>query len=142
MGLLDELIILVKETIAEANERNNPRPTAMPAPQRSEEEMEALRRTLAQRAAQARHAEQQEAEEAAHARHAQHAEQERQRLAHERQRHHQKQAQAVKAAQVTRHVGSVDARRVARLVRQPQALREMIVLKEILDKPLALRPRR
>jgi hypothetical protein len=138
MGLLEELIILVKETIDEVNERNKPKPTAMPMPQRNEEERENLRRTLARRAAEARQAEEQAAEFSAAE---QHAEQERHRLAQERQRHHQKQVQAVQAAQVTHHVGSVDARRVARLVRQPKALREMIVLKEILDKPLALRRR-
>ncbi|HEX3132042.1 MAG TPA: hypothetical protein VHX44_00500 [Planctomycetota bacterium] len=138
MGLLEELIILVKETIDEVNERNKPKPTAMPMPDRNEEERENLRRTLARRAAEARQAEQQAAE---HAAAEQHADQERHRQAQERQRHHQKQVQAVHAAQVTRHVGSVDARRVARLVHQPKALREMVVLKEILDKPLALRRR-
>jgi hypothetical protein len=65
MGLLDELIVLVKETIEEANERNRPRP-GMPdgeepheeprnqPPQRSAEEVEALRRSLARRAAEMR----------------------------------------------------------------------------------------
>jgi hypothetical protein len=136
MGLLDELIILVKETIDEVNERNKPKPTATPMPQRNEEEMENLRRTLARRAAEARHVEQQAAE---HAATEQHAEQERHRHTQERQRHHQKQVEAVHAAQVTRHVGSVDARRVARLVRQPNTMRELMVLRELIDRPLALR---
>lgn len=142
MGLLDELIILVKETIDEVNERNNPKPTAAPAAQRNDEEMENLRRTLARRAAEARHAEQQAAE---HDAAEQYAEQERQRSVQqreqERERQRQKQAKIVQATQVVQQAGGVDPRRIARLVRHPQALREMIVLNEVLGKPLALRRR-
>ena len=138
MGLLEELIILVKDSIDEANQRGRRKPEA-PAPQRTAEEIEALRHTLANRAAQAR-AEQEEAQQQQAAAH---AEQERQRHAHERERERerqrQKQAKTVQATQVVQHGGAVDARRIARLVRHPQALREMIVLREILDKPLALR---
>ncbi len=137
MGLLEELIILVKDTIAEASERKREQPTG--AAPRSAEEIEALRRTLARRAAEQRHAEQ-EAEE--HAAHEHHAQQERQRAAHERERHHQKQVKAVHSAQVAHQTGAVDQSRIVRMLRQPHALREMIVMKEILDKPLALRPRR
>ncbi len=136
MGLLDELIVLVKETIEEANQRNNPQPTtpSQPLPpQRSAEEIEALRRSLARRAAEMRQAEQQAEEHA--------AEQERQRQLAERERHQRKQAEAVHAAQVIHHGGSVDRERLLRLMRQPNALREMIILREVLDKPLALRRR-
>jgi len=35
--------------------------------------------------------------------------------------------------------GNPGAERIARLLRQPQTMRELIVLKEILDRPLALR---
>jgi outer membrane translocation and assembly module TamA len=136
MGLLDELIVLVKETIEEANQRNNPQPTApsqSAPPQRSAEEVEALRRSLARRAAEMRQAEQQAEEHA--------AEQERQRQLAERERHQRKQAEAVHAAQVIHHGGAVDQQRILRLMRQPNALREMIVLREVLDKPLSLRRR-
>jgi hypothetical protein len=54
----------------------------------------------------------------------------------------QRQRLAAEAARATR-AGVVDPRRIARLARHPGALREMIVLRELLDKPLALRrPRR
>ena len=138
MGLIEQLIMLAKESIDEANQRGR-RP---PAPVRTEDEIEALRESLANRAAQARF-EQEQAEREAAERHAErHAEQERQQLTQERERQRQKQAKTVQATQVVQHTGAVDARRIARLVRHPQALREMIVLREILDKPLALRKRR
>jgi uncharacterized protein (DUF4415 family) len=136
MGLLDELIVLVKETIDEANERNNPRPTSQDRPvpaQRSAEEMEALRRSLARRAAEMRQAEQQAEEHA--------AEQERQRQLAERERHQRKQAEAAHAAPVIHHGGAGYQQRIQRLMRHPNALREVIVLREVLDKPLALRRR-
>lgn len=134
MGLLEELIVLVKETIEEANQRNNPQPTTPTLPpQRSAEDIEALRRSLARRAAEMRESEQQAADHA--------AEQERQRQLAERERHHQKQVAAVHAAQVIHHTGAVDRQRITRLVRQSNALREMIVLREILDRPLARRRR-
>ena len=137
MGLLEELIILVKDTIEDASERRRQAPLPG-APQRSAEEIEVLRRSLARRAAEQQAEEQQTAERAAHE---QHAQQTRQRQVHERERHHQKQVKAVHSAQVTRHIGAVDPRRVVRLLHQPHTLRELIVLKELLDKPLALRRR-
>jgi hypothetical protein len=137
MGLLEELIILVKDSIDEANQRGKRKPAAS-APERTEEEIDTLRRTLANRAAQAR-AEQEQAEQREAAAH---VEQERHRQAQERERHRQKQAKTVQATQVVQHPGAVDPRRIARLVRHPNALREMMVLREVLDKPLALRRRR
>lgn len=138
MGLIEQLILLAKESIDEANQRGR-RP---PAPVRTEEEIEALREVLANRAAQARYNQEQAEREAAEREAQQQAEQERQRYANERERQRQKQAKTVQATQVVQQAGAVDARRIARLVRHPQALREMIVLREILDKPLALRQRR
>ena len=138
MGLIEQLIMLAKESIDEANQRGR-RP---PAPVRTDEEIEALREVLATRAAQARYDREQAEREAAEQQAQQQAEQERQRYAHERERQRQKQAKTVQATQVAQQAGGVDPRRIARLVRHPQALREMIVLREILDKPLALRKRR
>jgi len=140
MGLIEQLILLAKESIDEANQRGR-RP---PAPVRTDEEIEDLRRTLANRAAQARYEQEQAEREAAEQHAEQQAEQERQRYALERERPRQrpKQTKTVQATQVAQQSGGVDARRIARLVRHPQALREMIVLREILDKPLALRQRR
>ena len=139
MSILGDLIILVKETLDEVNERNQPqpRPTAGAPIERSEEEIEALRRTIARRAAA-----QQLAHEQAdtHAAAEQHAEHERLRHHHaERERQRQKAAQA--PAKVSHQTSAVDAHRIIKLIRQPTVLRELIVLKEILDKPRALRRR-
>jgi hypothetical protein len=137
MSILGDLIILVKETLDEVNERNQPqpRPTAGKPVERSEEQIEALRRTLARRAAMQQLAQEQaEAQAAAE----QHAERERQQAA-ERERQRQKASRT--PAKVIHHAGAVDTHRMVRLVRQPTVLRELIVLKEILDKPRALRPR-
>lgn len=138
MSILGDLIILVKETIDEVNERNQPqpRPTAGAPIERSEEQIEALRRTLARRAA-AQQREQEEADAKAAAE--QHAEQE--RLRHQRVAERQRHKASHIPAKVAHHGGAVDAHRMVRLVRQPSVLRELIVLKEILDKPRALRPR-
>jgi hypothetical protein len=138
MSILGDLIILVKETIDEVNERNQPqpRPTAGAPIERSEEQIEALRRTLARRAA-AQQREQEEADAKAAAE--QHAEQK--RLRHQRVAERQRQKASHIPAKVAHHGGAVDAHRMVRLVRQPSVLRELIVLKEILDKPRALRPR-
>jgi uncharacterized protein (DUF4415 family) len=95
--------------------------------------MEALRRSLARRAAEMRQAEQQAEEHA--------AEQERQRQLAERERHQRKQAEAAHAAPVIHHGGAGYQQRIQRLMRHPNALREVIVLREVLDKPLALRRR-
>lgn len=138
MGLIEQLILLAKESIDEANQRGR-RP---PAPVRTDEEIEALREVLANRAAQARYDREQAEREAAEREAQQQAEQERQRQAQERERSRQKQAKIVQATQVVQQAGAVDPRRIARLVRHPQALREMIVLSEVLGKPLALRKRR
>ena len=139
MSILGDLIILVKETLDEVNERNQPRPrpTAGAPIERSEEQIEALRRTLARRAA----AQQREQEEADAKAAAEHAEQE--RLRHQRvaERERQRHKASHIPAKVAHHGGAVDAHRMVRLVRQPSVLRELIVLKEILDKPRALRPR-
>ena len=138
MGLIEQLILLAKESIDEANQRGR-RP---PAPVRTEEEIEALREMLANRAAQARYNQEQAEREAAEREAQQQAEQERQRHTQERDRQRQKQAKTVQATQVAQPIGGVDPRRIARLVRHPQALREMMVLSEVLGKPLALRKRR
>ena len=131
MGVLDDLIVLVKDTIAEANQRG--RPDGDVPPQRSEEDLTALRRSLARRAAEARHDE--EERERAAAEREQH---ERQHQERQRQRH-QAEAAAARAAQAAGT--AFDPTRIARLVRHPHALREMIVLREVLDRPLALRRR-
>ena len=135
MGLLEELIIMAKDAIDEANQRGKKRPAA-PARERSEEEIEALRQVMAERAAQTHQEQEQARQEAAERR----AEQQRQHEAQERERERerQRQRQAAEAARATR-AGAVDPRRIARLARHPGALREMIVLRELLDKPLALR---
>lgn len=138
MGLIEQLILLAKESIDEANQRGR-RP---PAPVRTEEEIEALREMLANRAAQARYNQEQAEREAAEREAQQQAEQERQRQTQERDRQRQKQAKTVKATQVAQPISGVDPRRIARLLRHPQALREMMVLSEVLGKPLALRKRR
>lgn len=140
MGILEELIIMAKEAIDEANQRGKKRPPA-PVPERTEEEIEELRQVMAERAARARQDQEQARQEAAERR----AEQQRQHEAQERERERerQRQRQAVEATRAGRTVGAVDPRRIARLARHPAALREMIVLRELLDKPLALRrPRR
>jgi hypothetical protein len=140
MSILGDLIILVKETLDEVNERNQPqpRPTAGAPIERSEEQIEALRRTIARRAAAQQLAHEQADAQAAAEQHAEH-----ERLRHhqvaERERQRQKAAQA--PAKVSTHAGTVDAHRIIRLIRQPTVLRELIVLKEILDKPRALRRR-
>ncbi len=134
MGLLEELIVLVKETIEEARERNEP---ARPVASRDPEEIEVLRQRMAQRAAEERRAEQVAEEREEHER----IIQDRQRQVRDRERHYLKQAKAVEAAQVTRHVGAKDPRHLIRLLHQPQALRDLVVLREILDRPLALRSR-
>lgn len=145
MGLIEQLIILAKEAIDEANQRGRPQP---PAPRRGppedpdepdEEENESLRRILAHRAALARREQQLAEQQAAEQR----AELQRQREAQERERELQRQRQRqAEAPRVVHAASAVDPRRIARLVRHPNALREMIVLREILDKPLALRRRR
>ncbi len=140
MSILGDLIILVKETIDEVNERNQPqpRPTAGKPIERSEEQIEALRRTLARRAAAQQHEQEQADAQAAAEQHAEHERLRHQRVAErERQRH---KASHI-PAKVAHHTGAVDAHRMVRLVRQPSVLRELIVLKEILDKPRALRLR-
>lgn len=137
MGILEELIIMAKDAIDEANQRGKKRPPT-PEHQRTEEELEALRQVMAERAEQARQEKEQARREAAEQR----AEQQRQQEAQERERERQRQRQAAEAARATR-AGPIDPRRIARLTRHPAALREMIVLRELLDKPLALRrPRR
>jgi hypothetical protein len=149
MGILEELILMAKEAIDEANQRGRRPPTARapesePEPEsepaeHSEEELEDLRRTLARRAAQAR-IEQEQAERAAAD---QRDQQQRQREAQERERQRQVRSTSKStAAQVVHATGAVDPQRIARLVHQPQALREMMVLSEVLGKPLALRKRR
>jgi hypothetical protein len=128
MGLLEELIILVKETIDEVSERNRERERARPQPSASptgQVEIDELRaRMLQQRraAAEAARAAQQAAEAPPPApRHHHH--------------HERRPAQApVKAAAQPQ-----SAERLAKLLRQPQTVRELFVLKELLDKPLSLR---
>ena len=140
MSILGDLIILVKETLDEVNERNQPqpRPTAGAPMERSEEQIEALRHTIARRAAAQQLAQEQADAQAAAEQRAEH-----ERLRHhhaaERERQRQKAAQA--PAKVSTHAGTVDAHRIIRLIRQPTVLRELIVLKEILDKPRAFRRR-
>jgi hypothetical protein len=133
MGLLEELILLIKEGIEDANERNRraKQPAAdVSAPaERSPEEIEALRRALARRAA-----EQRVAQERAEAE--QQAQREERQRAEERKRQQQARRQAPPPGVVH---GATDQRRIVRLLRQPQTLRELVVLREILDRPVALR---
>jgi hypothetical protein len=134
MGLLEEVIILIKEAIDEANQRNRPRrPTPPPEPEQPQDddgEIDTLRETLARRAMAVRRAEEEEERQRAMAQ--RRAEEERQQ-ALERERQRQRQAQAMRA---TAHR---DLHRIAHLLRQPQTLRQVVVLRELLDKPLALR---
>jgi hypothetical protein len=131
MGILDELIILVKETLDEAkqNQRLPDQSQTNSPPQRSPEEIEALKRTLARRAMQQR-----AADEAAtpkpispDEKHRAKADQERLRLREQ----HLKEGPA-KVAHTSSH-------QVAHLLQQPQTLRQLIVLKEILDRPISTR---
>ena len=141
MSILGDLIILVKETLDEVNERNQPqpRPTAGAPIERSEEQIEALRRTIARRAAAQQLAHEQAAAQAAAEQHAEHERLRHHHHAAERERQRQKAAQA--PAKVSHQTSAVDAHRIIKLIRQPTVLRELIVLKEILDKPRALRRR-
>lgn len=145
MGLIEEVIILIKEAIDEANQRGRPRPQQSqprraPPPDDAdgddldgehpytEEELEALRRSHLEARQAAQEAEEREREAAR-----QRAERERQQ-ALERERAQRRQAEV--AAQVRMPVVT---NHVARLLRQPQTLRQVVVLREILDKPVALR---
>ncbi|MBA3699362.1 MAG: hypothetical protein H0W78_10960 [Planctomycetes bacterium] len=141
MGLIEQLILLAKESIDEANQRGK-RPPAAPAPEYTEDEIATLRQVRANRVVQARMDQEQARRDAEEQRAEQQRQYETQQRDGERQRQRQRQQQTVEAARVVHASGAVDPRRIARLVRHPGALREMIVLREVLDKPLALRPRR
>ncbi len=132
MGILDELIDLVKETMDEAKQRqqptSQPQSAPAPAPHRSPENIEALKRTLAQRAMKQR-----AADEAAipvispDAKHRAKYELERTRL----RTQHQEEG----LAKVTHQ----PVHRAATLLRRPETLRDLIILKELLDRPISMR---
>jgi hypothetical protein len=134
MGILDELIDLVKETIDEAKQRQQQTmppqssPAPAPTPHRSPEDIEALKRTLAQRAMKQR-----AADEAAipitspDAKHRAKYELERARL---RVQHQQEGL-----AKVTHN----PVHRAASLLKRPETLRDLIILKELLDRPISMR---
>jgi len=132
MGILDELIDLVKETMDEAKQRQQqttlPQSAPAPAPHRSPENVEALKRTLAQRAMKQR-----AADEAAipisspDAKHRAKYELERARL----RTQHQQQGLAKVAHNPVHHA--------ATLLRRPETLRDLIILKELLDRPISMR---
>jgi hypothetical protein len=143
MGILDELIILVKEAMDEANGRpggGQPRPETT-SQHRSGEELENMRRTLARRALAQREAAQREQNEQHQSAHDE-ANAAQLRQAHEKARRQALLAQPANA-QPTAHStdlsAPLSAHNLRQLVQQPQAMRQLFVMKEILDKPLALR---
>lgn len=133
MGLLEELITLIKDTVEEVSEQQKQKQReasdgAAPPPRVSVEELR--QRMLQQRRAAAEaEAARLAAQEAAAApppepprRHAHHA-----------HGHARAEPKAKHVAQPT------SPERLARLLRQPHTVRELFVLKEILDRPLVLR---
>ena len=121
MGILDELIILVKESVEEARQQQRRRDAPPSAPrqaQRSPEEIEHMRRALAQRAAEVH-----------------------QEVPQQQKRPAPKRPEPQQIKQVA-PPNKLDGRLpIRRLLRQPLSLRDLVVLKEVLDKPLALRRR-
>jgi hypothetical protein len=132
MGILEELIILVKESLDEAKQNQRPpEPSETDAPpRRSPEEIEALKRTLAKRAMQQRAADEATAAPTPLSPDAKH----RAKYDQERLRLHQQHLKDG-PAKVNHH----SSHQVATLLRQPQTLRQLIVLKEILDLPISQR---
>jgi hypothetical protein len=131
MGILDELVILVKETIDEANQRNRQADSSSHQSQRSPDEIEALKRTLARRAMQQRTA------EAAVSPHVIPLTQDEQRRSdYDRERKRLRQQNHDDGPAKVKHNPT---HRAAKLLRQPATLREMIILKELLDKPISMR---
>ncbi len=130
MGILDELIDLVKESMDEAKQRQQPtsQPQSAPVPHRSPENIEALKRTLAQRAMKQR-----AADEAAisvispEAKNREKLELERARL---RAQHKEEGL-----TKVTHQPGH----RAATLLKRPETLKDLIILKELLDRPISMR---
>ena len=136
MGLLEDLIVLYKETQDEVAQRaKRAEQPGAPASGRapSVDELRERQRQLNRRAnapARAAKAEAPAAEpaDAAAQRHAaRHAER------HAAERLAEKDAAKAKAAAHSSH------ERLARLMRQPRTLRDLVILKELLDRPLALR---
>jgi hypothetical protein len=135
MGLLEDLIVLYKETQDEVAQRaKQAQQQGAPAAGRAPS-IDELRERMRQRDrhanAPARGAKAAPAEapvDAAAQRHAaRHAER------HAAERLAEKAAAQAKAATLSSH------ERLARLMRQPRTLRDLVILKELLDRPLALR---
>ncbi len=134
MGLLEDLIVLYKEAQDEVSQRGKPASNAPAASgQPSINELrERMRQQARKASAQARGAKAAPApapevdREAEH-----HAARLAERHAATRQAH--EAAAKAKLATAGHHA------RFARLLRQPHTLRDLIVLKELLDRPLALR---
>ncbi len=135
MGLFEELIVLVKETIDEVNERQRKKhggqPSSQPSisPGNQDDELARVRERLARQAAQ------QQAERARAGAEAVSARPLPQTSAPAQSKPITKSVKPVIQPQGHQH-------RLARLMHRPGTLRELVVLREILDKPLALRRRR
>jgi hypothetical protein len=148
MGILDELIILVKESLDDARERqgggnsggnsggtNERRPETT---HRSGEELENMRRALARRALLQREAAQRDQSELTQS----NADAAQARQAAEKARRQALLVQPTTASVANVAVTDLSAGAFQQLLRQPHVMRQMILMKEILDKPLALRQRR
>jgi hypothetical protein len=136
MSFLDELIKTIQEAVDEANGRP-PRPVATssrPTPMDSSSQ-DQVRERLRRRYEEARHA-QSEAELA-----------ERKRSEAQQRAIADATAAASTPAVVTNRpehpFAASSASRISQLLRQPNTVREMVLLREVLDRPLSLRgPRR
>ena len=139
MGLFEELIILVKETIEEVNERQRKKqgeqqkqeapsqPTVASGNQ--DDELARVRERLARRAAQ------QQAERAAAMARVEAEAAAARPLPQLQPKPITKPLKPILQQQGGHH-------RLAKLLHRPGTLRELVLLREILDKPLALRQRR
>ncbi len=152
MGFLDELLKTIEEAADEANGRQRPRPQP-PAPRPAQpppapetpadqnDDIDTIDEDLLRR--QQLEAERQRAfKERARAEHAaEEAQQQARRKVLEESRRAQAAAQSVlrRDAQIARAAPPIGAVRIATMLRQQQTLRELVVLREVLDKPLALR---
>ena len=154
MGFLDELLKTIEEAADEAQGRQRPRPQ-QPAPRPAQAPRQPAPEVVVDRdddidtnEEDQQRRQQVEAERqrafAERAR-AEHAAEEAQQLARrkvlEASRRSQAAAQSVmrRDAQIARAAPPIGAVRIATMLRQQQTLRELVVLREVLDKPLALR---
>ena len=143
MGLFDELITMVREAIDEVNQRDQPpsrgtSPVRPPAPTSLEEIKERIRQAQAQPQYQPQAAQQPQVRRpAAQPRPSAPA------AAPGRATEARPEPPAPRTSdQPARPTAMPANERFARLLRPPQTMRELFVLKELLDRPLALRRRR